>query len=214
MEQPPGYIQNESILVCHLKKSLYGLKKVPQSWYSKMDTFLVDTGFSRCHYDPNVYTKKVGSHLIIFFLYVDDLILTSNDSKLLNHFKTILKKKFEMTDLGSLHYFLGIQVFQTNEGIFLSQSMYASELLRHFHMEDYKPTPSPFQSGVNLATTCTSPKVDATLYRHLVGSLLYLTHTHPNVSFVIGLVYRYMKTPHERHWKSYKRMIRYVQGTV
>jgi hypothetical protein len=83
-----------------------------------------------------------------------------------------------MTDLGFLHYFLGLQVLQTNEGIFLSQSKYACDLLRHFHMDDCKPTPSPFQSGVKLTTTCTSPEVDATLYRQLVGSLLYLTHTH------------------------------------
>jgi hypothetical protein len=85
-----------------------------------MDSFLIATGFSRCHSDPNVYTKKVGSHLIILFLYVDDLIITGSDSKLLNHVKTSLKKKFEMIDLGFLHYFLGLQVLQTNEGIFLS----------------------------------------------------------------------------------------------
>jgi hypothetical protein len=121
MEQPPGYVQNDSSLVCRLKKSLYGLKQAPQAWYAKMDNFLIATGFSRCHFDPNVYTKKVGSHLIILVLYVDDLILTGSDSKLLNHVKTSLKKKFEMTDLGFLHYFLGLQVLQTNEGIFLSQ---------------------------------------------------------------------------------------------
>jgi hypothetical protein len=120
MEQPPGYVQNHSSLVCHLKKSPYGLKQSPRAWYAKMDSFLIATGFSRCHSDPNVYTKKVGSHLIILFLYVDDLILIGSDSKLLNHVKTSLKKKFEMTDLVFLHYFLGLQVLQTNEGIFLS----------------------------------------------------------------------------------------------
>jgi hypothetical protein len=179
-----------------------------------MDNFLIATGFSRCHSDPNVYTKKVGSHLIILVLYVDDLILTGSDSKLLNHVKTNLKKKFEMTDLGFLHYFLGLQVLQTNEGIFLSQSKYACDLLRRFHMDDCKPTPSPFQSGVKLSATCTSPEVDATLYRQLVGSLLYLTHTHPDLSFAVGLVARYMQTPHEIHWKAAKRILRYVRGTV
>ena len=108
MEQPLGYVQDNSILVCRLKKSLYGLKKAPRAWYAKMDSFLIDTGFSRCHSNPNVYTKKVGSHLIILVLYVDELILTGSDSKLLNHVKTNLKKKFEMTDLRFLHYFLGL----------------------------------------------------------------------------------------------------------
>ena len=120
MEQPLGYFQNESMLVCLLNKSLYGLKKAPRAWYAKMDSFRIATGFSRCHSDPNVYTKKVVSHLIILILYVDDLILTGSDLKLLNHVKTSLKKKFEMIDLGFLHYFLGLQVLQTNEGIFLS----------------------------------------------------------------------------------------------
>ena len=82
-----------------------------------------------------------------------------------------------MSYLGHLHYFLDLQVLQTKEGIFLSQSKYACDLLRRFHMEDCKPAPYPFQSGVKLSTTCTSPEVDATLYRQLVGSLLYLTHS-------------------------------------
>ena len=120
MEQPLGYVQNDSSLVFCLNKSIYGLKQAPWAWYDKMDNFIIAIGFSRCHSDPNVYTKKVGSHLIILILYVDDLILTGSDSKLLNHVKTILKKKFEMTDLGFFHYFLGLQVLQTNEWIFLS----------------------------------------------------------------------------------------------
>jgi hypothetical protein len=196
MEQPPSYVQNDSSLVFRLNKSLYGLKQAPRAWYAKMDSFLIATGFSGCHSDPNVYTKKVVSHLIILVLYVNDLILTGSDSKLLNHVKPSLKKKFEMTDLGFLHYFLGLQVLQTNEGIFISQSKYACDLLRHFHMDDCNPTPSPFQSGVKLTSTFTSPEVDATLYRQLVGSLLYLTHTRPDLSFVVGLVAQvYANTP-------------------
>jgi hypothetical protein len=128
--------------------------------------------------------------------------------------KTSLKKKFEMTDLGFLHYFLGLQVLQTNDGIFLSQSKYACDLLRHFHMDDCKLTPSPFQSAVKLTATYTSPEVDATLYHQLVGSLLYFTHNHPDLSFVVGLVAHYMKTPQESHWKKIKRILRYVCGTV
>jgi hypothetical protein len=108
MEQPPDYVYNDSSLVCRLKKSLYGLNQAPQAWYAKTDNFVIDTGFSRCHSNPNIYTKKVGSHLIIFILYVDELILPGSDSKLLYHVKTNLKKKFEMTDLVFLHYFLGL----------------------------------------------------------------------------------------------------------
>jgi hypothetical protein len=163
MEQPSGYVQNDYSLVCFLKKSLYGLKQAPQAWYSKMDIFLLDIDFSRCHFDPNVYTKKVGSHLIILFLYVDDLILTSSDPKILTHVKSNLKNKFEMTDLCYLNYFLGLQVLQTKEGIFLSQSNYIDcELLFLFHMDDSKLYPSPFQSVVKLISSCTCPEFDAT----------------------------------------------------
>jgi len=152
----------------------------------------------------------VGKSLIILVLYVDDLILTSSDPNLINHVKSSLKKKFEMTELEHLHYFLGLQVLQSKEGVSLSQSKYACDILRHFHMEDYKPTASPFQSGVKLSVTCTSPEVDATLYRQLVGKRLYLTHTRLDLSFVVGLVARFMQNPHESHWKEAKRILCYV----
>eukprot|EP00253_Pinus_taeda_P030178 PITA_30178 len=116
-----------------------------------------------------------------------------------------------MTDLGHLHYFLGLQVLQSKEGISLSQSKYAYDLLRHFHMEDCKPAPSPFQSGVKLSVTCTSPEVDATLYCQLVGKLLYLTHTRPGLSFAVVIVAQFIQNPRESHWKKAKRILRYVR---
>jgi hypothetical protein len=120
MEQDLGCVHNESSLVFHLKRYIHGINQAPQAWYAKMDNFQLETEFSRCQYDPNVYTKKVGIHLITLFLYVDDLILIGSDPKLLTHVKTSLKMNFEMTDLGYFHYFLGLQVLQTKEGIFLS----------------------------------------------------------------------------------------------
>eukprot|EP00253_Pinus_taeda_P006028 PITA_06028 len=181
MEQHIGFIQIESSLVCRLKKSPYGLKQAPRAWYAKMNSFLLESGFSRCHSDNTVYTKKVGNSLIILILYVDDLILT---------------------------------VLQSKEGIFLSQSKYSCDLLHLFHMEDCKPAPSPFQFGVKLSVTCTSLEVDTTLYCQLVGKLLYITHTRPDLSFVVGLISRFMQTPHESHWKADKIILRYVRGTI
>eukprot|EP00253_Pinus_taeda_P016304 PITA_16304 len=115
MEQPTGFIQIDSNFICRLKKSLYGLKQAPWAWYAKMDIFLLETSFSRCHSDNTIYTKKVGKSLIILVLYVDDLTLTRNDPNLKNHVKSSLKKEFEMTDLVHLHYFLGLQVWQPKE---------------------------------------------------------------------------------------------------
>jgi len=111
--------------------------------------------------------------------------------------KSSLKNKFEITDLGHLHYFLGLQVLQAKEGISISQSKYACDILCNFHVEDCKPTHSPFQSGVKLSVTCTSPEVASTLYSQLVGNILYPTHIHPHLSFVVGLISLFMKNPHE-----------------
>ena len=165
MEQPPNFIQDNSSLVFHLKKYFYGLKQTPHAWYAQMDSFILSTEFSRCHFENNFYAKRVNGHLSILVIYVDDLILTSNDPKLINHVNSILKKKFDMTNLGYLHYFLGLQVFQYKECISLSHSNYAFDLLHFFHMEYCKPSPSPFHPRVKLSLTCTSLEVDSTLYR-------------------------------------------------
>eukprot|EP00253_Pinus_taeda_P027754 PITA_27754 len=154
MEQPIRFIQTDSSLVCRLKKSLYGLKQAPRAWYAKMDSFLLESGFSRCHSNNTVYTKKVGKSLIILVLYVDDLILTGSDPNLINHVKSSLKKKFEMIDLGHLHYFLGIQVLQSKEGIFLSQSnTEASPLLVGFTDSDWAGDPDDRKSTADYVFT-------------------------------------------------------------
>jgi hypothetical protein len=95
MEQPQGYVQNYSSLMCLLKKSLYDLEQAPRVWYAKMDSLFFYTNFSRCYFDSNVYTKKVGGHLTILVLYVYDLILMSSDPKLLNHVKSNLKRNLK-----------------------------------------------------------------------------------------------------------------------
>ena len=119
-----------------------------------------------------------------------------------------------MTELGILHYFLGLQVHQTSKGIFIFQQKYALDLLQRFGMADCKPTPTPFQSSVVLFTSCSNPTIDPSFYRQLVGSLLYLTHSHPDISFAVGLVSHFSQEPHESHWKAAKRILRYIQGTT
>eukprot|EP00253_Pinus_taeda_P006503 PITA_06503 len=153
-KQPVGFIQTNSSLVCRLKKSLYGLKQAPRAWYARMDSFILESGFSRCHSDNIVYTKKVGKSLLILVLYVDDLIFTGSDTNLINHVKSNLKKKFEMTDLGHLHYFLGLQVLQSKEGIFLSQSnAEESPLLVGFTDSDWAGDPDDRKSTAGYVFT-------------------------------------------------------------
>eukprot|EP00253_Pinus_taeda_P035517 PITA_35517 len=145
MEQPPGFIQTDSSLVCRLKKSLYGLKRAPWAWYAKMDSFLLDIGVFRCHSHNTVYTKKVGKYLIILVLYVHDLILIGSDPNLINHVKSSLKRQFEMTNLGHLHYFLGLQVLQSKEE--------ASPLLVGFTNSDWVGDPDDRMSTAGYVFT-------------------------------------------------------------
>eukprot|EP00253_Pinus_taeda_P003179 PITA_03179 len=154
MEQPTGFIKTNSSLVCWIKKSLYGLKQAPWSWYAKMDSFRLETSFPRCHFDNTVYTKKVGKSLIIIVLYVDDLILTGSNPILINHVKSILKKKFEMIDLGHLHYFLGLQVLQSKEVQFgIHYSVEASPLLVGFTDSDWAGDPDDQKSTAGYVFT-------------------------------------------------------------
>lgn len=187
MDQPQGFVQDAS-LVCKLLCSLYGLKQAPQAWYEKMDSFLLSTSFTHCNSNPIVYIYNLEGEILILVLYVDDFLITSSSSSMIQHAKHALMEQFKMTDLGLLYYFIGLQVIQSSYGISIYQQKYALDMLQHFGMLDYKPTPTPFQSGVILTTTCPTPSVDSTLYWQLVGNLLYLTHTHPNISFVVGLV--------------------------
>ena len=115
-----------------------------------------------------------------------------------------------MSDLGLLHYFLGLQIWH----MVLSQSKYATDLLACFHMSDCKSAPTPFQFGVKLTVECTTPLVDATLYSQLVGILIYLTRSRPNLSFAVSLVSQFMQQPHESHWQEAKRILRYLQGDI
>eukprot|EP00253_Pinus_taeda_P032488 PITA_32488 len=130
------------------------LKQAPRAWYDKMDNFLLDTGFSRCHSNNTVYTKKVGKSLIILVLYVDDLIRTDSDPNRINHVNSSLKKQFEMIDLGHLHYFVGLQVLQSKEGISLSQSnAEASPLLVGFTDSDCAGDPDDRKSTAGYVFT-------------------------------------------------------------
>ncbi|KAH9292456.1 hypothetical protein KI387_042361 [Taxus chinensis] len=213
MEQPQGFVHDSS-LVCRLRRSLYGLKQAPRAWYEKMDAFLLSIGFHRCKTDHTVYVLKTDDDLLLLVLYVDDLLITSSSNSLTQDIKRKLKAEFDMTDMGLLHYFLGLHVHQSAEGISICQKKYATDLLQRFHMANCKPSPTPYQSGIELTAACKSNLVDATLYRQLVGSLLYLTHTRPDITFAVNLVSRFSHEPHESHWQAAKRILRYLRGTL
>jgi hypothetical protein len=136
IEKPQGFeVHGRESHVCRLKKSLYGLKHAPRAWYSRIDRYLQSMGFTKSEVDPNLYFILVGSDPLILVLYVDDLFLTGAE-ELIAGCKADLASEFEMKDIGLMHYFLGLEVWQVSREIFLGQGKYAVEILRRFRMED------------------------------------------------------------------------------
>ena len=176
MQQPQGFSTNPS-LMCRLKKSLYVLKQPPSTWYAKIDSFLLSLNFVRCKSDRNVYLKLIHGSLMIIVLYVDDLLITGSSKDEIASLKDAMNHAFSMTDLGLLSQFLGLKIAQTKEGIKLHQSKYALDFLNKFNMKDCKPSKTPFLSRVKLEEANSYPMVNNTLYRQLIGCLIYLTHT-------------------------------------
>eukprot|EP00253_Pinus_taeda_P027623 PITA_27623 len=214
MTQPPGFkIAGQEQKVCRLAKALYGLKQAPRVWYMEIDQYLTDHGFQRSPSDANLYIKHTGDDILFVVVYVDDLIITGNSAHLIHGIKQDLCRTFDMTDLGLLHYCLGIEVWQTENHIFLSQSKYAKNFVDRFIMQDCKPATTPMEPGLKLSAQSSSPPVDETLFRQLVGSLIYLTATRPDINFVVSYISRFMSTPKADHWIAAKRVLRYVRGT-
>jgi hypothetical protein len=216
LEQPPGFVKKgEEKKVYKLKKALYGLKQSPRAWYSRINSYFEKNGFQKCPYEHTLYTKSNsrGSFMVIS-LYVDDLVFTGNDLEMLHEFKLSMMKEFEMTDMGELHHFLGIEVTQSNKGVFISQESYAKEILKKFNMADCNPVSTPCITGLKLSKVGEGKLVNSTMYRSLVGNLMYLTATRPDLAYAISLVSRFMENPHSNHWEAAKRILRYVKGTL
>ena len=135
VEQPPSYeVADEEHKVYILKRALYGLKQAPRAWYSRTDSYLMNNGFSKSDVKSTLYIKESNDKVLIVVLYVDDLIFTRNDNLLIGEFKKAMKNKFKMIDLGLLKHFLGIEVKQMYDGIFISQKKYARKMLERFKM--------------------------------------------------------------------------------
>jgi len=215
IEQPPGYVKiGEERKVLKLKKALYGLKQAPRAWNTRIDTYFKENGFKQCPYEHALYTKKNGGNLMLVALYVDDLIFMGNNDEMIEKFKSTMIQEFEMTDLGLMKFFLGLEVRQGKTGIFISQEKYAKEILEKFKMASCNPVSIPMEPGAKLSKFDGGERVNASKYRSLVGSLRYLTCTRPDLLLSVGVISRFMEEPVYSHWKAVKRVLRYIQGTV
>ncbi|KAM7520343.1 hypothetical protein LguiB_019305 [Lonicera macranthoides] len=215
IDQPPGYIKlGDEHKVYRLKKALYGLKQAPRAWYSRIDAYFSKEGFQKCPYEHTLFTKiGDGGQILIVCLYVDDLIFTGNSRAMFENFKQSMMLEFEMSDLGKMHFFLGIEVQQSVDGIFISQKKYIREILNRFQMKDCNSVGTPTEMGLKLVKDPEGKRVDSTIYKQIVGSLMYLTTTRPDIMHAVSLISRYMESPKEMHLLAAKRIFRYLEGT-
>ena len=216
VQQPTGFEKKgEEEKVYKLNKALYGLKQAPRAWYSSIESYFVREGFERCASEHTLFTKeKEGGKILIVSLYVDDLIYTGNNKSICEEFKMSMMHEFDMSDLGKMSYFLGIEIIQNSKGIFMCQRKYAREVLARFGMSDSKPVGNPIVPGTRLSKDEKGTKIDSTMFKQVVGSLMYLTATRPDIMFGVSLISRYMSSPTEEHWCATKRILRYINGTI
>jgi hypothetical protein len=211
IEQPQGFeVEDRKSHVCRLKKALYGLKQAPRSWYGRIDSFLTSLGFTKSKVDSNLYFKIMNNEPVILLLYVDDLFLTG-EQKLINECKKRLVSEFEMKDLGLMHYFLCLEVWQSLERIFLNQGKYTVKILKRFDMLECNPMNTPMEVKLKLLVDTSSELIDATLYRQIIGSSMYLTNTRPNICFVVNTLSQFLVEPRHVHLVAAKHVMRYLK---
>ena len=214
VEQPPGFENLECPThVYKLKKALYGLKQAPRAWYERLSTFLVSKGFHRGKIDPTLFLKNNGNDLFVAQVYVDDIICGSTNKDFLNEFINHMESEFEMSLVGELTFFLGLQIKQTKEGIYIHQSKYVKELFKKFGMENAKEISTPMATNTKLDKDIEGKEVDSKVYRSAIGSLLYLTASRPDILFAVGICARYQSCAKESHLSAVKRILRYLKGT-
>ena len=201
--------------VYRLRRALYDLKQAPRAWYNRIESYFLKEGFQKCPYEHTLFLKRSSQGMFLLVcLYVDDLIFIGNDETLFSSFKHSMMKEFEMMNLGRMRYFLGLELLQRSDGIFVFQKKYAQEMLEMFNMAGCNAVFNPIVPGFKLDKDSAGMAVDSTLYMQMVGSLMYLTSTRPDIMFVVSLLNRYLAHPTEIHLQAVKRVLHYINGTL
>ncbi|GJT41838.1 ribonuclease H-like domain, reverse transcriptase, RNA-dependent DNA polymerase [Tanacetum coccineum] len=199
--------------VYRLIKALYGLRQAPHAWNIKLDNTLKSLDFKKCALEQAIYTNTSKDSTLLIGVYVENLIITGTPNKEIKKFKAQMEEKFEMCDLGLLAYYLRIKVTQTVGDISIKQSAYAIKILKEAGMIDWNETLIPMDPGIRLTKITEGTMVNSTEYQSLIGSLRYMLHTRPDLSYSVGLLSRFMQEPREQHMKAIRQVLRYVKGT-
>ncbi|WVZ89446.1 hypothetical protein U9M48_035853 [Paspalum notatum var. saurae] len=210
VRQPPGF---ESARfpdrVYKLRKTLYGLKQAPGAWYARLKSFLLKSGFVIGSVDKTLFLLSGGGDTLIVQIYVDDIIFGGSSHALMSSFAEQMSREFEMSLMGELQFFLGLQIKQGPEGTFVHQAKYIRDILKKFEMGDSNPLTTPMSINTALDADEDGEVVHQKEFQGMIGSLLYLTVTRPDIQFVFCLCARYQASPRTSHRQAVKRIFRY-----
>ncbi|KAJ9544644.1 hypothetical protein OSB04_024351 [Centaurea solstitialis] len=214
VEQPEGFVDSRfPNHVYVLDKALYGLKQAPRAWYETLTDYLLGVGYKKGTIDPTLFLKKSGKDLIIVQIYVDDIIFASTKPEMCQEFENTMKSQFKMSMMGELTFFLGLQVRQCPDGIFINQAKYVQDLLKRFDFGGSNSAATPMPKNFQLSADTSGKPVDQKTYRAIIGSLLYLTSSRPDIVFSTGVCARFQCDPRDSHLSAVKRILRYLKGT-
>ncbi|KAJ7951046.1 Retrovirus-related Pol polyprotein from transposon TNT 1-94 [Quillaja saponaria] len=212
MEIPLGFsCQKTEGKVCKLKKSLYGLKQSPRAWFDRFQKAMISFGYQQSNADHTMFVKHCHGRITILIVYVDDIVVTGDNPAEVSKLKSHLAKEFEIKDLGKLCYFLGIEVAHSDRGIFLSQRQYVLDLLEETGMLGCRPATTPIETNHKLQSG-DGEYVDRERYQRLVGRLIYLSHTRPDIAYAVSVVSQFMHDPRSDHLDAVHRILRYLKS--
>ncbi|GKA33333.1 retrovirus-related pol polyprotein from transposon TNT 1-94 [Tanacetum coccineum] len=207
VSQPEGFVdQDNPSHVYKLKKFLYCLKQEPRAWYDMLSSFLISKKNSKGSFDLMLFTQKAGNDLLLVQIYVDDIIFASTNTALCNEFGNLMTTKFKMSMMGQMSFFLGLQISQSPRGIFLNQSKYASEIITKYGLLTSDSVDTPMVEKSKVDEDLQGKPVDATLYRGMIGSLMYLTSSRPDLIYAVCLCAQYQAKPTEKYLNAVKRI--------
>lgn len=213
---PPRYEQQGESgkqLVCELNKSIYGLKQASRQWNAKLTSYILSQGFVQSKADYSLFCKQTGCSFTVLLVYVDDIIIGGNDLMYIDQFKNEINDQFKLRDLRILKYFLGLEVARTEKGISICQRKYALEILSDAGYLGVKPATNPLPHNLKVSKDEGVDVQDASEYRRLVGRLLYLTITRPDLSFAVQMLSQFLESPKQSHMEAIHHVLRYLKGT-
>nr|GEW31726.1 retrovirus-related Pol polyprotein from transposon TNT 1-94 [Tanacetum cinerariifolium] len=215
VSQPDGFVdQDNPNHVYKFNKALYGLKQALRAWYDMLSSFLISQDFSKGLVDLTLFIRRNGNDLLLVQIYVNDIIFVASTPELCDLFANITCSKFKMPMMGKISFFLGLQISQSPKGIFINQSKYALESLKKYGFESCDPVDTTMVEKSKLDEDKEGKAVDPSHYRGMIGTLLYLTASRPDLQFAICMCARYQARPTEKHIHAVKRIFLYLHGTV